>query len=449
MKSTVEQLSPTRVKITVEVPFEELKPEFDSAYRSLAQQVRIPGFRPGRAPAKLIEARVGRDAVLSQVVNDAVPARYQAALDQTDVKALGQPEIDLTELAYGETVTFTAEVDVRPEITLPDYADIAVEVDAIAVADEDVQAELDTLRARFGTLKGVDRPIETGDFVSIDLDATIDGTAVPEASTQGLSYEVGSGDLVDGLDDALVGLSSGESATFQTTLVAGEFAGQTADVTVTVGSVKVRELPEADDEFAELASEFDTIDELTADLRTRVERTKRGQQANVVRDKALEALLAAVEFPLPEKVVEEQTESEIHDVLHIFDHDEEKADKFLQDSQDTTLADFRAKARESAEKAVRSQLLLDAIAEAEETSVSQEELTQQILFQAQRYGIPPQEFVSQLQNAGQLGALYADARRGKALASVVTRVTVTDSAGAPVDVAEFFGFADEDSDDES
>ncbi|MGK2319855.1 trigger factor [Gordonia rhizosphera] len=443
MKSTVEQLSPTRVKLNVEVPFEELSGEFDRTFKTLAQQIRIPGFRPGKAPAKLIEARVGRDSILAQVVNDALPSKYSQAVAETETKAIGQPEIDLAELVYGDPITFTAEVDVRPEIELPDYATLAVEVDAIEVDEDAVAEQLEGLRARFGTLKGIERGAQNGDFVSIDLAATVGGEAVEEASTEGLSHEVGSGELVDGLDDALIGMTTGESKVFTTKLVAGDHAGEDADVTVTVNSVKERELPEVDDEFAQMASEFDTVDELRESLRERVGQSKKLEQANAIRDKVLEALLAAVEIPLPEKVVAEEVEGQQHQIVHALGHDDEQVAKFLE-AQGKTREEWDAEAREEAEKSVKTQLLLDAIAEQQDTEVSQDELTQQILFQAQRYGMQPQEFISQLTQANQVGAVYADVRRGKALAAIVADVTVTDSAGAAVDTEEFFGKQDAD-----
>ncbi|MEO9327692.1 trigger factor [Gordonia aurantiaca] len=442
MKSTVEQLTPTRVKLNVEVPFEELSADFDRAYRSLAQQIRIPGFRPGKAPAKLIEARVGRDAILAQVVNDALPAKYSEAVAETETKAIGQPEIDLSELKYGEAISFTAEVDVRPEIELPDYSTLAVTVDAIEIDESEVDTQLENLRARFGTLKGVERGIENGDFVSIDLEATVDGKPVEEASTEGLSHEVGSGQLVDGLDEALIGLRAGESKEFTTKLVAGEHAGEEAVVKVTVQSVKERELPEVDDEFAQMASEFDTVEELRNSLRERVEQSKKLEQANKIRDAVLDELLAKVEIPLPEKVVEEEIEGQQHQIIHALGHDDEQVAKFLE-AQGKTREEWDAETREEAEKSVRQQLLLDAIADQQDTQVSQEELTQQIIFTAQRYGMPPQEFIQQLTQANQVGAVYADVRRGKSLASIVGQVTVTDSAGNAVDTSEFFGGNDD------
>ena len=442
MKSTVEQLSPTRVKLNVEVPFDELSAEFDRTYRTLAQQVRIPGFRPGKAPAKLIEARVGRDSILAQVVNDALPGKYSEAVAETETKAIGQPDIDLSELKYGESVTFTAEVDVRPEIDLPDYSTVAVEVEPVVVDDDAVDEQLEGLRGRFGTLTGVERGAENGDHVSIDLAASVNGEPVDEASTEGLSHEVGSGQLIDGLDDALVGMKTGESKVFTTTLVAGEHAGSDADVTVTVNSVKERELPEVDDEFAQMASEFDTVDELKASLRERVTQSKKVEQANAISSAVLDKLLETVEVPLPEKVVDGEIEGQQHQIIHALNHDEEQLAKFLE-AQGTTREEWDAEARESAEKSVKTQLLLDAVADQAETEVSQDELTQQIIFQAQRYGMAPQEFIQQLQSAGQVGAVYADVRRNKALADVVAQVTVTDTDGNPVDTSEFFGAAED------
>ncbi|WP_336083172.1 trigger factor [Nocardia sp. SSK8] len=442
MKSTVEQLSPTRVRINVEVPFEELKPDFDKAYKALAQQVKIPGFRPGKAPAKLIETRVGRGAVLEQVVNDALPGRYAEAVQTAEVKVIGQPEIEITKIEDGEELAFTAEVDVRPEITLPDYSGIEVTVDSFTIEDADIEQQLTSLRQRFGTLTGVERAVQDGDFVSIDLSATVDGEDVPEAATTGLSHEVGSGQLIEGLDEAVTGLKAGESAEFTSTLVAGEHAGKEAVITVTVQSVKERELPEADDEFAQLASEFDTIDELKEDLKGRVERTKKVEQAGQIRDKVLDTLLETVEVPLPEAVVKAEVDAVLHDAVHGFDHDEAKLAEALE-AQGSSREEFDKDTKEAAEKSVKTQLLLDAIAEAENTQVGQQELTERILFQAQRYGMSPEQFIQQVQQAGQLGAVFADVRRGKALAGVVTQVKVTDSEGNAVDTAEMFGEAED------
>ena len=438
MKSTVEQLSPTRVRINVEVPFTELQPEFDQAYKELAKQVRLPGFRPGKAPAKLLEARVGRGAVLEQVVNSAIPAKYGEAVTTQDVKPLGQPEIDITKLEDNDELVFTAEVDVRPEITLPDLKAITITVDPIVVNDDEVDAELQNLRARFGTLTGVERAVADGDFVSIDLSASVDGEDVPEATTEGLSHEVGSGQLIDGLDENLVGMSEGEIKVFTTTLVAGSHADQEAQVTVTVKSVKERELPEADDEFAQLASEFDTIDELKDNLREQVKRFKSIQQAEKIRDAALETLLEQVEVPLPEKIVQAQVDDTLHNAIHSLDHDEAKFAEMLAE-QGSSREEFDADTRSNAEKAIKTQLLMDALADDLDIQVGQNDISERLVLMSRQYGIEPQQLIQLLQQNNQLPAMFADVRRGLTVAAVVEAATVTDTDGNVIDTTEFFG----------
>ena len=438
MKSTVEQLSPTRVRINIEVPFKELQPDFERAYKELAKQVRLPGFRPGKAPAKLLEARIGREAILDQVVNEALPGRYGQAVTESDVRPLGQPDIEVTKKEYGQELVFTAEVDVRPEISLPDLSALKITVDPIQVSDEDVDAELQSLRARFGTLAGVERPAADGDFVSIDLSANIDGEDVPEASTKGLSHEVGSGQLVDGLDDAIVGLSAGESKVFTTTMAAGPHAAKEAEVTVTVGSVKERELPEADDEFALLASEFDTIDELRANLADQVRGAKRVQQAEEIRSATLEALLEQVDMPLPDAIVQAQVDNTLHSALHGLEHDEAKFAEALE-KQGTSREEFDADTRSNAEKAIKTQLLLDALGDDLDIQVGQEDLTERLVVTSRQYGIEPQQLLGYLQQNNQLPAMFADVRRGLTIAAAVESATVTDTDGNVVDTTEFFG----------
>jgi trigger factor len=442
VKSTIEKLSPTRVRINVEVPFTELEPDFDRAFKELAKQVRLPGFRPGKAPRKLLEARIGREAMLDQVVNEVVPGRYSEAVTSSDVRPLGQPDIEITKKEYGEDLQFTAEVDVRPDIVLPDLKSLTITVDPVDVNDEDIDTELQSLRARFGTLTGVERSAANGDFVSIDLSATVDGVEVPDAATSGLSHEVGSGQLIEGLDDAIVGLAEGESRVFTTTLVAGEHAGQEAQVTVTVNSVKERELPEADDDFAQLASEFDTIEELKSSLADQVRRVKRVRQAEQIRDNALETLLEQVEVPLPEKVVQAQVDDALHNAIHSIDHDEDRFAEVLA-TQGSSREEFDADNRTNAEKAVKTQLLMDAIADSLDVQVGQEDLTERLVLMSQQYGVEPQQLLGFLQQNNQLPAMYADVRRGKTVAAVVRAATVTDTDGNAVDTTEFFGPSDE------
>jgi trigger factor len=439
VKSTVEHIGPTRVKLTVEVPFDELKPDFERAYKKIAQQVRIPGFRPGKAPARILDARLGRGVVLDEVLNTAVPAKYSEAVSAAeDVKPIGRPDIEVTELADGDKVAFTAEVDVRPEITLPELDGLTVVVDDVEVTEEQVTEQLDQLRARFGTLTGVERAAAADDFVQIDLSASVDGKPVEEATTTGFSYQVGQGGLIDGIDEAITGLSAGEEKVFTSTLVAGEHADKEAEVTVKVTAVKERQLPDADDEFAQLASEFDTLDELTADLKERLGRVRRMEQVTQARDKILEQIVEATEVPLPESVVEAEIESRHHDAVHAFDHSDDEFNKFLE-SQGKTREEFDTETKEEAEKSVKTRLVLDALADSEEIQVGDQELTERIMYQAQQYGMAPEQFVQQIQQAGQLGAIYQDVRRSKALIVAVRAATVTDSAGAEVDLSDLIG----------
>lgn len=438
MKSTVEQLSPTRVRINVEVPFAELEPDFQRAYKELAKQVRLPGFRPGKAPAKLLEARIGREAMLDQIVNDALPSRYGQAVAESDVQPLGRPNIEVTKKEYGQDLQFTAEVDIRPKISLPDLSALTVSVDPIEIGEDDVDAELQSLRTRFGTLTAVDRPVAVGDVVSIDLSATVDGEDIPNAAAEGLSHEVGSGRLIAGLDDAVVGLSADESRVFTAKLAAGEHAGQEAQVTVTVRSVKERELPEPDDEFAQLASEFDSIDELRASLSDQVRQAKRAQQAEQIRNATIDALLEQVDVPLPESYVQAQFDSVLHSALSGLNHDEARFNELLVE-QGSSRAAFDAEARTASEKDVKRQLLLDALADELQVQVGQDDLTERLVTTSRQYGIEPQQLFGYLQERNQLPTMFADVRRELAIRAAVEATTVTDSDGNTIDTSEFFG----------
>ena len=446
MKSTVEHLNPTRVKLSVEVPFDELKPHFDKAYGALAGQVRVPGFRPGKVPARILDARLGRGTILSEVVNDAVPAKYGQAVGEANLKVMGQPDIEVTRIDDGDKLEFTAEVDVRPDIAVPDLDSIAVQVEDIVVSDADIDEQVDALRERFATVTGADRPAADGDIVVLDLSATVEGQDVPDAASTGLSYTVGRGDLVTGLDEALTGRSAGDTAVFTTELEAGEHAGQQAEVTVVLTTVSERVLPEVDEDFAQLASEFDTVQEMRADLSERITRVKRMEQGAAARDAVLQALLEATDIPVPEAAVTTEYEARQHDAVHSFDHDEAALNTFL-DGQGQTREEFDAQTRQAAEEAVRAQLLLDTMADAAEVGVDQEEFTERIIYAAQRSGVAPDEYFQRLQEANQIGAVIADVRRGKALAAAVQRATVTDASGNVLDVAALFGLEIEEDDD--
>ena len=435
MKSTAENLSPTRVRLAVEVPWADLQPSLDAAYKKIGSQVRIPGFRPGKVPARIIDQRVGRGAVLEEAVNAALPGVYSEAAREHELRPIGQPDIDVTSIADGESLSITVEVDVRPEISLPELAGLAVTVDDVTVDDDEVTEQLDALRERFGTLTGVDRAARTGDYVSLDLSASVDGEAVEEGSAKGLSYEVGSDNLIDGLDDALVGISAGEAAAFATTLQQGDRAGAEAQVSATVNSVKEKQLPAADDEFAQLASEFDTVAELREDLRTRLSRAKSLEQGAQARDRVLEQLIETIDFPLPESAVQAEVDYREHEVVHSLGHDDAMLDRYLE-LQGKTRDEFTAELRESAEKSVRAQFVLDAIADKVEVQVGDAELTEYLVRQAARYNMPPQDFANEIVKSGNLPALMADVRRNKALAQVLESAVVTDASGGVVDLSQ-------------
>jgi len=434
VKSTVETLSPTRVRLAVEVPFEELRPSLDAAYKKIGAQVKVPGFRPGKVPARVIDQRVGRAAVLEEAINDALPKVYGKAARDAAIRPLGQPEIDVTHLEDGQMLSFTAEVDVRPEVILPELAGLTVTVDDVTVSDDDVDEQLDGLRDRFGTLKGVERPAQTGDYVSLDLVAIADGVEVEGGSAKGLSYEVGTGDLINGLDDAIVGKSAGEAATFTSTLQQGDSAGSGAEITATINSVKEKELPAVDDEFAQLASEFDTVAELKDDLLTRLGRIKALEQGAQARDKVLAKLLETVDFPLPESAVKAEVEFREHEVVHSLGHDDEVFDRYLT-MRGKTREEFTAELRAGAEKSVRVQFVLDAIADKIEVQIGDSELTEYLVREAARYEIPPQEFANQIVEAGNLPDLIAGVRRNKALATVLETAVITDESGNAVDLS--------------
>ena len=438
MKSTVETLGPTRVKLAIEVPFAELEPSLRKAYREIGAQVTIPGFRKGKVPNSVIDQRIGRGTILTEAVQEAIPEQIMAAVREHDVRTLGRPEVEITDFADGQPLKFTAEVDVRPEITLPDLTAISVTVDAIEISDEDVDTQVDGLRQRFATLKTVQRPAQRGDFAQIDLAATVDGEEVPGGSASNLSHEVGSNQLLPGLDETIDGMSAGESTSFTTSLVAGDFAGREAEVAVTVRTVKERELPELDDDFAGLASEFDTLEELRADVVERLKRVRTVEQLYSARDKALAALVEASDVPAPEGVVKAEVDSRKESMADQLERVGATLEEYLE-SEGKSEEELDSEIQSSAEEAVKVQLLLDAYADAEELGVTDDEFGHEIVHRAQRAGMAPQQYYDQLVRAGTGAVVFADVRRGKALAQLLERVTITDSNGDPVDLAELKG----------
>ncbi|MBJ7286939.1 MAG: hypothetical protein RJB29_860 [Actinomycetota bacterium] len=415
MKSVIEKLSPTRVKLSIEVSFDELSPHIDGAYKTLSERINIPGFRKGKVPSAMIDQRVGRGAVLDEAINAALPTFYSQAAKENDVLVIGRPNVDITELKDKEKLAFTVEVDVRPELTLPNFSEIEIKVDDVKVADADIDEQIQSLRTRFGTLTTVEKSVATGDFVTIDLVATKDGAALEGGSANDLSYEVGSASMIDGLDEALIGLAAGGSKSFDTALV-GMAEGEQGTVKVSVKAVKERELPPIDDAFAKLASEFETLAELKADLSTRLTRLKEMEQGAQARDLLVEKLTAMVEIPLPAEIIE----AEVNEHL-------EKEGRLEDDKH-------RAEVNEEVKATISREFLLDSIVKAESVAVNESELTEYLVRAAARYGMSPDQFIKEVSEAGQVTTMVAEVARAKALAQVLGRVKVVDKSGKKVDL---------------
>ena len=431
MKTTVEKLSPTRAKLTIAVTPEELKPSIEHAYSHIAESVNIPGFRKGKVPPQLIDQRVGRGEVLNHAVSDGLDKFYRQAVQEEKIRALGRPEADILTLPdvkdFSGDLVVTVEVDVRPDFVIPDFEGLTLTVDPITVSADDVQDELDALRSRFGTLVTVDRPAKVGDFAQLDLVAKIGDEEVDTANN--ISYEIGSAELIEGIDEALESLTAGETTTFESTLVGGDNAGEKALIEVTLLAVKERELPEADDDFAQIASQFDTIKELKADIKTQVEKSKEFGQVSQARDQIVDELTKLVDIPVPQALIDD----EVHRHL--------ENENRLEDDV------HRAEVAESSEKTFRSQILIDAIAEQIEIKVSQDELTQYLIQASAQYGMEPGEFIKVLDENGQIPAMIGEVARGKTLAYILGKANVVDTKGKKVDVSEYTQLPEESEDD--
>ena len=415
MKSTIETLSATRVRLSIDLAYDEMSEHIAEAYKKISGQVNIPGFRKGKVPPAMIDQRVGRGVVIDEAINLALPEFYGQAAREHEVLVIGRPTVEIKEFKDKESLSFTVEVDVRPEVKLPDFSKITIEVDDVTVSDEDITEQVDALRARVGTLITVERAAANGDFVTIDLNAKIDGKEVDGGSAKGISYEVGSDRMIEGLDSALVGLKAGDAKTFTTQLV-GQEEGQSGDVDVTVEAVKERELPPLDDAFAKLASEFDTLVALRADIAERLERVKKLEQGAQARDRLVEKLLADLDIPLPENLIE----SEIHDHL--------ERESRLEDTV------HRAEVDTEVRVSMKSDFLLDAVVKAEKVEVNETELTEYLIRTSSRYGMAPDQFAQEISKAGQISAMVADVARAKALAGVLERITVKDASGNVIDL---------------
>ncbi|WP_084130294.1 trigger factor [Demequina sp. NBRC 110055] len=432
MTSALEKIDATTVKLTVTLTEEDLKPSMDHAYAHIGEEVQIPGFRKGKVPPRILETRVGKGAIIEHAVNDGLPGWYSEAVEEQGIRPFGQPEVEVVKIPGSEEgfegLEFTAEVEIRPEVELPAAESLTLEVDPIEVTDEDVQERLDNLRERFGSLKTVDRPVKDGDFTTIDLAAKLGDEEID--NVQGTSYQVGNGNMLEGMDDALIGLSADEETTFEAPLAAGDHAGEKAQITVKVTAVKERELPEVDDDFAQLASEFDTVDELKEDLKAQVTKIKTNNQAVQAREKLIDALKDATDFELPKKVIENEVHSHLENENRLED--------------DT----HRAEVTEEAHNALRAQILLDQLAEDLDIEVQQNELLDYLLNQSRQYGMDPNTFIQQVEQAGQIPAIVAEVARSKATAFALRRTTVKDTAGNAVDLSPVIGSVEDEKTEE-
>ena len=427
MKTSVETLETAKVKLSIEVPFEEFSPEIDKAAKKVSKQVNIPGFRKGRVPRRVLEAQFGLGALVQEALNDSLDGYYSQALQKEDLRPLSAPEVDVTDFPVekgSETpLKFNVTVCVRPEIVLPDFANYTLDVDAVEVSDEDVEERLTSLRERFSTLKEVERAIEDNDYCTIDLVAEIDGEEVDRA--EGVSYQIGSGRMLPGIDDALKGAKAGETVTFTSTLAGGEHEGEEGDVSVTVSSVKESELPEVDEDFVQLASEFDTVEELREDLRNQVEKDKKTNQVYAAREDLVKRLSEEIDVPVHSDVIDNEIKHRLE--VEGKEVDDEHAEEL----------------RKDVEESMKTQLILDVISERFNVTIEQDELVNSLVEQAQMYGIDPNQFIQMAVQTNQITSFADELRRGKGVLSALRLVNVVDSEGDKVDVVDVIGEAPE------
>jgi len=446
LPSTVEQLNPSRVKLTVEIPFADLQPHLTKAYREIAQTVTIPGFRKGKVPTAVIDQRFGRGMVLQEAINAALPTAYGEAVEANKLIPLGDPDVEITKLEDGDVIEFIAEVDVRPELNLPDFGTLSATVPVLADLDTEVNNRIGMMRERFATSTEVDRAAADGDVVTLDLAGSRDGADLPDATAEGITYTIGSGGMLDGLDEAVTGLAAGESADFTSTLVGGPLTGEPADIHVTVHKVSEQELPELDDEFAQLVSEFDTVDEMKADLATGVEQVLRYEQLNDARDKVLEDLVGKVDFELPAKLLAGEIDARHTQIGDQLKRAGLSLERYLETTEEEaeTPDEFWALVDSRAEQSLRAQILLDAIADTREIGVEQQELTELIVRKAQANGSTPEQELQHMMDHNHMSAWMQEIRRNKALGLMLAEATVIDTEGTTINVAPEVVEADDD-----
>ena len=448
MKTSVEPLEGNKVKLSVEVEELEFEKAVDAALRKIARDVRIPGFRPGKAPRKLLEARMGKEGLRQEAMREALPDYYAEALRQTEVDAIAPPEIDVTAGQEAGPLAFDAVVEVRPQVNLVGYQGLRVTVPSPEISDEELQKQIDRLRTPFGELKEVDRPVQDGDHVTIDLKGLRDGDPVPGLSAEDYLYEVGTESLVPGADEQLRGAAKGATLEFESPF--GEVDGEEQSITIhlVVKDVKEMVLPEITDEWASEASEFETVAELEADLRKRMGMVKKVQANMAVRDEAVKALADLVEDEVPEALVNAEMERRLHDLAHRLEAQGATVQQYLEatgQGQQQLVDDLRSTGTD----AVKADLALRALAEAEQLEVTDEDVEAEIAQLAERMEQPAGALRAQLEAADQMPAVRSDIRKAKALGWLMEHVEIVDEEGNPIDRAELQPDPVDESDDET
>ena len=438
MPSTVEKLGPARAKLTVEIPFADLKPHVDKAYRTIAGQVTIPGFRKGKVPPQVIDRRFGRGAVLQDAINEALPEAYGKAIADNALVPLGQPEIDVTKLDDGHLVEFTAEVDVRPDFEVPDFATLTAEVEPLAIDDSAVDERIEVMRQRFATRTDVERAAADGDVVTLDLEASSDGEPIEGGSASGITYTIGAGGMLEGLDEAITGLSAGDVAEFASELVGGPAQGVEADIKATVVKVQTETLPEVDDEFAQMVSEFDTVEEMRADLADAALRIARLEQLGSARESVVNDLVAKTDFELPEALLATEVEGRTKQITEQLARAGFSLEQYLEEADDETAKDadeFWAQVADNAKTSLKAQIILDKLSDENEVPIGQEDLMQMLFRRAQSSGSSPEQEMQHMMEHDHTSEWMGEVRRSKMLEQIVRGAAVTDTTGATVDVA--------------
>ena len=451
MKTLVEPLEGNKVRLSIEVDESEFEPALDAAFKRIAREVRLPGFRPGKAPRKLLEARLGVGVAREEAIREAVPGYYTDAVVEHDVDVIAQPEIDITGGQEEGPVTFDAVVEVRPVVEVAGYGSLRVELPSPVVTEADIDEQVERMRAQYADLVTVDRPAADGDIVKIDIDGSRDGEPIEGLSASGYAFEVGLGTLVPELDENLRGASAGDHLEFSgddhhhdddELDEEGHAPHGPIDFVVDVEEVQEKVLPDLTDEWAKEASEFDTIDELRDDLRARMTRSRAAQAESNLRERTAEALAALVDVELPEPMISNEMQQRIQDLALRLQAQGLNLEQYLAMTGQPQ-EQFVESLREMANEAVQVDLALRAVALAEGIEATEDELDEEFAGVAERIGESPERVRSEFERNGQVSDVRSDLRKRKALDWLVEQVEIVDPDGNPIDRADLLAPLDD------